>query len=437
MCRSATAKYFLLHFFAPQCILYPLLCITARDMNMMDEQLRIILTICRIGLGTADAALRFQVERLEKAYRTQGKLEEAAALDKLLNQRQQETNLKPSRVIASFAASFPGEKLTPQVSVPVDKESGAPLADIHFPNPDSTGPVLDAELASSVDRLIEEWLHADELKAIGAPPARTCLLFGQPGTGKTRLAYHISNRLGLPLVLARLDGLISSFLGTTARNIGTLFQFANRYQCVLLLDEFDAIAKVRDDPQEVGEIKRVVNAILQNIDKRSLHGFTIAITNHENLLDPAVWRRFEIRIAMPPPSFKERAQILEIYLQPLPIDLPAINLLAWLSEGRTGSDLESMARSIKRYTAVHRQGDFSLIEALRAYILTNATAQANEKLALLMSSPQEIARRVLAEDCLGLTQQQVGRLLGRDQATISRWTKNETANPERPVAYAE
>jgi hypothetical protein len=403
----------------------------------MESNFRIIKTLCRIGLTAADPAFRFQVERLEKALRSQGKAEEAEALGNLLTEQPPEKGLRASRVVASMAASFPGETLTAHASVPVDKETGAPLADIYFPSANASGPIFSEDLSAVVNRLIEEWLHADQLKALGAPPARTCLLFGQPGTGKTKLAYYITDRLGLPLVLARLDGLISSFLGTTARNIGMLFQFANRYQCVLLLDEFDAIAKVRDDPQEVGEIKRVVNAILQNIDRRSLHGFTVAITNHENLLDTAVWRRFEVRIAVPVPSFRERARILEIYLQPLPIDQPAINLLAWLAEGRTGSDLESMARSIKRYTAIHGGGEFSLIEALRAYILTNATAQGSEKLDLLMSSPQEIARRVLSEEHLELTQQQVGHLLGKDQATISRWVKNEPTSSERAVTYVD
>src|SRR5207247_10685382 len=104
-------------------------------------------------------------------------------------------------------------------------------------------------------------------------------------TGKTRLARWMAAQLELPILLARMDGLVSSFLGTTARNIGNLFGFANRYRCLLLLDEFDALAKLRDDPQEVGEIKRVVNALLQNLDARSDLGLTIGITNHPKLLD--------------------------------------------------------------------------------------------------------------------------------------------------------
>src|SRR6202167_4526051 len=140
-------------------------------------------------------------------------------------------------------------------------------------------------------------------------PGRACMLFGKPGTGKTKLGYWLAERLGLPLVIARLDGLMSSFLRTTARNIGSLFDFANRYRCVLLLDEFDSLAKLRDDPQEVGEIKRVVNALLQNLDGRREVGLTIGITNHPRLLDSAVWRRFEVQLEIPKPDFVIRTEI--------------------------------------------------------------------------------------------------------------------------------
>jgi AAA+ superfamily predicted ATPase len=250
------------------------------------------------------------------------------------------------------------------------------------------------------------------------------------------LAYFIGDRLEIPIVLARLDGLISSFLGTTARNIGALFEFANRYKCLLLLDEFDGIAKVRDDPQEVGEIKRVVNTLLQNIDKRSSLGFTIAITNHEGLLDPAVWRRFEVRIQVPVPGPEERARILEHYLRPLPADTAAVRFLSWLSVGMTGSDLETMAKSIKRFTTIHGRENHPLVEALRAYAITNATAERTEALELLLASSQDIARHILGNPSLGLTQQDVGKLLGKDQATISRWMKSEADN-EKAVIHAE
>src|SRR5262249_18998967 len=155
------------------------------------------------------------------------------------------------------------------------------------------------------------------------------LIFGAPGVGKTRLARYVARRLRLPCVEARLDGLISSFLGTTARNIGGLFDFANRYRCVLFLDEFDAIAKARDDAQEVGEIKRVVNTLLQCMDRRNGRGFTIAATNHDHLLDAAVWRRFEARIHISLPDAETRSRLLDQFVRPLRLQPTERKLLVW------------------------------------------------------------------------------------------------------------
>lgn len=400
------------------------------------ENFRIIQTMCRIGLGVGGPAFRFQVERLVKALRKEGKQKEADALEELLQSPESEQLLKPSRLVQSASAAFTGEVLTLRVAPPLDKETGAPLAEIHFPPQQADPPILNATLSSAVERVIEEWAHVDKLTLMGAAPPRTCMLFGKPGTGKTKLAYYIGDRLGLPIILARLDGLISSFLGTTARNIGALFDFANRYKCILLIDEFDALAKLRDDPQEVGEIKRVVNTLLQNIDKRTAHGFSLAITNHESLLDPAVWRRFEVRIQVPLPAEEEREKILQQYLHPLPTNPAEIRFLSWVTDGMTGSDLETLARSVKRFTAIHGKGDFSLIEALRAYATITATTERTHIFSVLLATPQDIAYQIMTKPELGLTQHDIGAILGKDQATISRWLKNE-ANTDKEIMNAQ
>jgi SpoVK/Ycf46/Vps4 family AAA+-type ATPase len=114
-------------------------------------------------------------------------------------------------------------------------------------------------------------------------------------------------------VTARLDSLISSYLGTTAKNIRTLFEYAQRMPCVLFLDEFDAIAKARDDSNELGELKRVVNSLLQNVDAMSNDSLLIAATNHEQLLDPAVWRRFDSRIEIEKPDIEAEIKLIDLF----------------------------------------------------------------------------------------------------------------------------
>lgn len=398
------------------------------------DHFRIIQSLCRIGLGSANPAFRHQVDRLIGALDKQGSEREAKVLRQMLTAESEQQKMRPSRVVISGSRDA-GEVLSSRTLPPVDRETGAPLAEIHHPTEmDLVSPIFAQRLEQAVQSLIAEWANFDQLAEIGVPPARTCLFFGAPGTGKTRLAYYVAASLQLPIVTARLDGLISSFLGTTARNLGNLFDFANRYRCLLLLDEFDAVAKVRDDPQEIGEIKRVVNTLLQNVDARSSRGLTIAITNHEKLLDKAVWRRFESRIAIPPPGPSERAAMLERYLPPLESSTHMVSFLAWLTEGMTGSELQTMTNGLKRNTAIHG-GTKSLIENVQAVALTNANLVPSPRMALLFGGFQKLAIEVLKDTQAGITQASLAAVLQKDQTTISRWLRSEA--PEEGLVYAK
>lgn len=144
--------------------------------------------------------------------------------------------------------------------------------------------------------------------------SNTLLLYGPPGCGKTTVAQYISSVTGLPLVTARLDGLVSSLLGSTAKNIRKIFDYACKRECILFLDEFDVIAKLRDDRNELGELKRVVNSLLQNIDGFNNDSILIAATNHHELLDPAIWRRFSTIVALEKPQRNEIARYLNTLL---------------------------------------------------------------------------------------------------------------------------
>ncbi|MEO1140509.1 MAG: ATP-binding protein, partial [Pseudomonadota bacterium] len=297
------------------------------------EHFPIIQALCRAAMAEPTPAVRKQVERLRAALIKEGDEKQAGSIAKILTAAERLKDVAPSRIERS-RANLSGEVIGRSTQVPVDRETSAALAEIIFPDDiHATAPLFNATVSQATESIVGEWRNLEALSTVDIIPSKTCLIYGEPGTGKTRLALWVAHELQLPVVLVRLDGLVSSFLGTTARNIGNLFTFANRHRCILLLDEFDAIAKVRDDPQEVGEIKRVVNTLLQNLDGRQSIGLTIGITNHPNLLDPAVWRRFEIQLEIPKPDFQVRKAIAEHFMPPVVAPDSHIRLIAWFTEG--------------------------------------------------------------------------------------------------------
>jgi len=388
------------------------------------EHFPIVLGLCRSAMQNANPALRSHVERLVRALEKEKNQDQVDALRKVLKSAESLQEISPSRVVLS-RASLRGETLTPSVAAPVDRETGDPLAELVLPGQlVAEQPLFSGALSGGIADLLEEWRHVDELRAAGVRPAWATMLFGAPGTGKTMLAHHIANQLGLPLVIARLDGLISSFLGTTARNISSLFAFANRYKCVLLLDEFDAVAKLRDDPHELGEIKRVVNTLLQCIDSRSEIGFTIAITNHESLLDPAVWRRFDIRIEIPRPDGETRMAMLKRYFDPKEVDDSRIRLMAWITDGGSGSDIAKLSDFMRRQKAI-RKKEFNFLQAVRSFVQMSAHEGESPNRGIIWEEDDALARALATDRAVPFSQEQLAALFGCTQPTISRWLKKD------------
>lgn len=155
---------------------------------------------------------------------------------------------------------------------------------------------------SACDQLIEEQLRSDLLRAHSLEPRHKILLVGPPGNGKTSLAEAIAERLAVPFFVVRYEAMIGSFLGETASRLKRVFDYARTIPCVLFFDEFDAVGKERGDIHETGEIKRVVTSLLMQADDLPSYTVVIAATNHAELLDRAVWRRFQIRLELPAPT---------------------------------------------------------------------------------------------------------------------------------------
>jgi len=201
-------------------------------------------------------------------------------------------------------------------SKPVDQESRMDIVDVEMVLLGTIDLVLSSFLEKETESFISMYDHRESIAARGIEAQNCLLLYGPPGCGKTSIARYIAAKTGLPLVTARLDGLVSSLLGSTAKNIRKIFDYAAQQECVLFLDEFDAVAKRRDDENELGELKRVVNSLIQNIDAFATGSILIAATNHHELLDPAVWRRFNKVIEVPRPTAREIKIYADKFIQP-------------------------------------------------------------------------------------------------------------------------
>lgn len=399
------------------------------------QHFSIIQALCRTAMGAPTPALRKQVERLKDALVKDGEEKQAASLAGILATAERLTEVAPSRIERS-RANLSGETLGRNTPVPVDRETAAALAEIIFPSEvEGAAPLFNSTVTQAVETIVDEWTDFEALATVDIVPSKTCLIYGAPGTGKTRLALWIARKLDLPVVLVKLDGLVSSFLGTTARNIGNLFAFANRYRCVLLLDEFDAIAKVRDDPQEVGEIKRVVNALLQNLDVRQNIGLTIGITNHSKLLDPAVWRRFEVQLEIPKPGFEVRKAIAAMFMPPVTAPDSHLRLIAWFTEGSTGAEIEALVRTYKKATTVREDDRRGLLDTLRQFATLNAARIQSERRTLLFDDPATLFRAMRDDPILAFSMADIGEIAGRDKSTVSRQLGRQASKVDGDVNH--
>lgn len=393
------------------------------------ENLDVVQALVKTALQGDSAAVQHQVERLAVRLSESGDAAAATALRRLSKRATQVQKVAP--IDLTMSAATPSEtKLRPlrmTTALPVDQGSGAALCEVVFPSREAARPILENQSSAAVDGLLNEWSNRSLLAGAGFPASSSLLLFGPPGTGKTTLAIYLASRLGLPAVVARLDGLISSYLGSTARNLATLFDFVNAHDCVLILDEFDAVAKVRDDPNEVGEIKRVVNAVLQNLDRRIAVGLTIAITNHESLLDAAIWRRFEHQIQLTKPSQPSRLRILRELYRGSEVSTAVQKVVAWASEGRSGADVRALAISTRKNLILYGDQGLTPIQAVRA-AASALGKRFNPMLSSDVETEIELAR--LLSDEAELTGSELGELFGKDRRTIVRWLRDGQASEE-------
>lgn len=201
----------------------------------------------------------------------------------------------------------------------------------------------------AISELIEEQQRVEVLRAHALEPRHRVLLTGAPGNGKTSLAEAIAEALLLPLIVVRYEEIIGSYLGETASRLATVMSFARARRCVLFFDEFDALAKERGDEHETGEIKRVVSSLLLQVDALPSHAVVVAASNHPELLDRAVHRRFEIRLELPPPGRAQRIAWFERLAASFDEPLGLVgDTFARKTVGASYSQLQDLADDLKR-----------------------------------------------------------------------------------------
>lgn len=309
-------------------------------------------------------------------------------------------------------------------------ENGLPLLEVRRPLETFDDIILSPELYHSFFSILKETRNRKILHSWGISAPSKILLCGPPGTGKTLSAHVLSNELEYDLFYVRLDSLISSYLGQTGNNLRKIFDFAKGKKAILFLDEFDAIAKMRDDMNELGEIKRIVNSLVQNIDMFLSDGLFLAATNHPQLLDNAIWRRFDEVMWFDFPSKKERMKIFQIHAKNIPLNDVDYNDLAEQTKKFSGSDIEQVVRLAARKavtednTFISREDFISCIETIKykkikqeiAIKKRNEFTQKNLKTEELKRKAAELRKE-------GLSLEEIGERIGRSPTTVHRYIK--------------
>ena len=217
--------------------------------------------------------------------------------------------------------------------------------------------ILPCRVKESVADLIEEQLRADLLRSYNLEPRHRILLTGNPGNGKTSLAEALADALNVPILVVRYEAIIGSYLGETAQRISQVFDYARSRHCVLFFDEFDAVAKERGDANETGEIKRVVSSLLLQVD--ALPSYVVAVTasNHPELLDRAVWRRFQVRLDLPEPGLDQIRLWLKRFQERSGYDVVcSFDGLAEKLVGLSFAEVEEFALSLARRAVLSQPG---------------------------------------------------------------------------------
>jgi SpoVK/Ycf46/Vps4 family AAA+-type ATPase len=367
-------------------------------MEEIKEYSERVFHLARLALAGRPQDVQMCIRRLARWLRTVDPAA-AAKLEELLTQ-------SPTR-----QAPMRSESMS---AVPVDPDTRLQLARTEYPVTLDAQPIWPDETGDCLRQLVSERRREADLERAGISPTRTVLLTGAPGLGKTLAARWVAHELDRPLLTLDLSAVMSSFLGRTGNNVRHVLDYAKGMNCILLLDEFDAVAKRRDDTGEIGELKRLVAVLLQEVDDWPATGLLMAATNHPGLLDPAVWRRFEMVVQFPQPTDQQVRQAIDLFLGKEIVPDQAKDVAALCLKGLSFSDIEREINRIRRDAVLTDQSaEARLLVAVRG---RTKNLSLPDRKAIAVALTQQ-----------GFTQHEVSRWTGLARETIR--TATQQAQP--------
>ena len=266
--------------------------------------------------------------------------------------------------------------------------------------------VLSAQVMDQVQSIVLSRKKIDVLRNQKIPAISKVLINGKPGTGKSSLAAAIANALQVPLLVIKLPLLFSSYLGDSGRNILKTFKQIELQRAVILFDEFDSIATNRSGRNDIGEMRRVVNTLLTLLDNWQGRGLIIATTNNSNDLDDAIWRRFDMSMSMPLPSYEERLQLWQRYTQ-AKLTRPQLELIGQATQDWAPAEIKLLAEQALREYVLKQKPVFGSISSHLSWNSISRLTR-RELLLQLRDANPELSTRELSE-IVGLSKSTVQR----------------------------
>lgn len=353
--------------------------------NIVDQE--VIVQLSRLGLEQNYDDLRLFIKRLAKRYRlTQPQL--SKELSRLIKHNQAKE--QPADIIRDIPNS-----------------SGLLKQDLSS----QQEPHLTSAVKSALDEMILERQNIKLLQSSGLEPVSSAIFTGAPGVGKTMAAKWIASILKLPLYKLDLASSISSRLGETGTNLQSVFEQTSASPSILFLDEIDSIAKSRSDGHEIGEMKRLVTVLLQQLDSWNPQSIVLAATNNSELIDTAIWRRFELKVDFPMPSEVDLSEVLTADIQYWGehVNGSIVNLLCHSLSGQSYSDARSLLSALRKKSVLAHN-------SLQTVILNHLGGHANG-----LTHPQrmKLAQELVSEG--ELSQRKISTITGISRETLRKF----------------